>query len=72
MLQDLIRDEQRLNSTVEKQADELQKLLAGDLAIALAGEALRDETLARLQPRGSERELGNRTGAGGAGTETLP
>ncbi len=49
MLQDLIRDEQRLNSTVEKQADELQKLLAGDLAIALAGEALRDETLARLK-----------------------
>ena len=49
MLQDLIRDEQRLNSTVEKQADELQKLLAGDLAIALAGEALREETLARLE-----------------------
>lgn len=49
MLQDLIQDEQRLRSTVEKQADELQKLLAGDLAIALAGEALRDETLARLE-----------------------
>lgn len=49
MLEDLIRDEQRLNSTVEKQADELQKLLAGDLAIAIAGEVLRDETLARLE-----------------------
>lgn len=49
MLQDLIRDEQRLNSTAEKQADELQKLLAGDLAIALAGEALRGETIGRIE-----------------------
>jgi DNA sulfur modification protein DndD len=48
MLQDLIRDEQRLNSTVEKQQDELQKLLAGELALALAGEGLRTETLNRL------------------------
>ena len=48
MLQDLIRDEQRLRSTVEKEFDELQKLLGGDLAIALAGEALREATVARL------------------------
>ncbi len=49
MLQDLIRDEQRLRSTVEKEQDELQKLLAGDLAIALAGEALRAATVTRLE-----------------------
>jgi DNA sulfur modification protein DndD len=48
-VQDLIQDEQRLRSTVEKQTDELQRLLAGDLAIALAGEALRGETLGRLE-----------------------
>jgi DNA sulfur modification protein DndD len=48
MLQDLIRDEQRLRSTVEKQQDELQRLLAGELALALAGEGLRAQTLTRL------------------------
>lgn len=49
MLQDLIRDEQRLRSTAEKQAEELQRLLGSELALALAGETLRTEALERLR-----------------------
>jgi DNA sulfur modification protein DndD len=49
MLQDLIRDEQRLRSTAEKQADELQRLLGAELALALASEALRGEALGTLR-----------------------
>jgi DNA sulfur modification protein DndD len=67
MLQDLIRDEQRLQSTVEKEFDELQKLLAGDLAIALAGEALREATVVRLEAEEVREkwEAGRRQGAQG-------
>ncbi len=67
MLQDLIRDEQRLQSTVEKEFDELQKLLAGDLAIALAGEALREATVLRLEAEEVREkwEVGRRQGAQG-------
>jgi len=49
MLDELIRDEQRLSSTAEKQAEELQRLLGSELALALAGEELRSATLERLR-----------------------
>jgi DNA sulfur modification protein DndD len=49
LVAELHRDEDRLRSAAEAAIDELAEMLAGDVAIALAGTGLRDITLARLR-----------------------
>jgi len=49
LVAELHRDEERLRAAAERALDQLMTLLAGDVAIALSGAALRQETLDRLQ-----------------------
>lgn len=48
LLEELIREEQRYRTAVETALEKLQTLLAGDLALALAGTSLRQATIEQL------------------------
>ncbi len=49
MVADLIREEERFRSEAGRQTEALMKLLAEDVSLALAGSALREQTVKRLQ-----------------------
>lgn len=49
MVADLIREEERFRAEADRATEALMKLLAEDVALALAGPQLRNETLARLR-----------------------
>ncbi|MCO6415212.1 AAA family ATPase [Siccirubricoccus sp. KC 17139] len=49
MVADLIREEERFRAEADRATDSLMKLLAEDVALALAGPTLRNETVARLR-----------------------
>lgn len=49
LVSELHRDEERLRAAAERALDQLMGLLAGDIAVALSGAPLRQETLDRLR-----------------------
>lgn len=53
MVADLIRDEERFRAEAQRTVDSLKDLLAGDVALALAGTELRDAALDRLRAEGN-------------------
>jgi DNA sulfur modification protein DndD len=49
LVEELLRDEERLRSEADRLVDKLMALLAGDVAFALSGGALRQATVSRLR-----------------------
>ncbi len=49
MVAELATEEQRFRSEAERCTEQLMKLLSGDISLALAGSALRNETIARMR-----------------------